>query len=154
VRCVDVDIFRGNPHLYDHFAVYISSGAVIRLPTDTMIYDVSRALASTLQRSRPICLLFAFGKRLPYESYLREPDITFVIIVGDPSDTVASVTCPTAYALRGRSDWEILSDEPCRATLSDTRIVVYVRTQHAHGSNWGNAAGELSPVLDEELASI
>ncbi len=80
--------------------------------------------------------------------------MTFVVIVGDPNDTVASVTSPTAYALRGRSDWEILSDEPCRATLSDTRIVVYVRTQHAHGSNWGNAADELFPILDEELASI
>eukprot|EP00039_Didymoeca_costata_P032579 m.38404 g.38404 ORF g.38404 m.38404 type:complete len:236 (-) comp9432_c0_seq1:15-722(-) len=147
ITCVDLDIFPAFPHLYNTFHTYNNSGEIIRLPTGGVLdlkkyfqsgdgeddpEDIFR-LDAEVQRDvdwLSVALLFCFGKRIPFQSYIDQvSEISTIIIIGDVRDEHCStcITSPAAYSLASNRDWTIVLDVPCRATLEDTRLIVYRR---------------------------
>lgn len=120
VTCVDVDIFPGNHALYESFQMYTKTGEVVRLGNSAVIHEVDQPAQTAL--------LFCFGKRLPWMTYLRKfgSALPLVFIIGDECMDERSVTQPTAHALSSWPGWELIFDGPFRAVLP-ARLVIYER---------------------------
>lgn len=123
VTCVDIDVHARFPELYDSFATYTRRGVVVRLPYSSAVY------APTTSDPRS-ALLFAFGKRVPFDWYAENASAPIIAVIGDPAP-ISDETCvtqPSAYCLASSQHWQVVHDGPCRAVM-EVRLVVYARRQ-------------------------
>lgn len=133
VACVDLDFFAATPQLYEGYRVYTRSGQVVRLGNGAALHEIALPAQTAL--------LFCFGKRLPWEAYLRRfgAAIPLVAIIGDELEGERSVTQPTAHALDCWPGWRLVFDGPCRAVMP-ARLVLYENLRATSSAPLSSAA--------------
>ncbi len=112
---------------------------IYRLPSASYMFDVRAAVARASRGATEkcrVCLLFCFGKRVPWRFYLAQFSsiIDFVVIVGDRNFREDSPLCVTQPACQSLSEepwsqeWSVFSNLDMNNTLGGNGgVTVYTK---------------------------
>lgn len=111
----------------------------------TSIYRVGTRELFSIDEPSATCLLFCFGRRLPWMSYLDAyPTVPVAVLIGDVSP--GNVTDPTADALTHDPAWSLMSAHLVDASLPGTTMMIYRRVTSSEEPSMDNLSATEHPA--------